>query len=285
MIESLNGLQETVNFKERKAFRLYDNTDCEEYPAHWHAPLELIMPLRETYTVIIKDAKYVLGVGDIMIINSGVIHQLLAQKNGERLIFQTDFSLLQSIGELESMLTIISPAIVITGEKDPDIHGQVSAIMHEIYAEYFGNRPFSEVSIYSMLLEILVLVGRKYSTRTDNFDVTYGKQQEYLEKFTNVCNYINEHCTEDLTLDGVAEICSFSKFHFARLFKQFTGHSFYRYLNRKRIERAEKYLIDPEMSVTEIALKSGFSSLAAFTRMFKLIQGCTPTEFRNMYNS
>lgn len=285
MIESLNGLHETVNFKERTAFRLYDNTDYEEYPAHWHSPLEIIMPIKEGYTVEIKGTDYILAVGDIMIINSGVVHHLLAEKNGERLIFQPDFSLLHSISELESMLTIIAPAIVITGEKDPDIHGRLYQLMLEISEEYFGNLPLSEAAIYSKLLEMLILVGRKYSTRTDNFDVTQGKQQEYLEKFMNVCNYINDHCTEDLSLDDVAAVAGFSKFHFTRLFKQFTGQPFYRYLNRKRIDCAQKLLVDPQISVTEVALRSGFSSLSAFIRMFKIFQGCTPTEFRSMYNS
>lgn len=283
MIESLNGLQETVNFKERKAFRMYDNTENEEYPAHWHSPLEIIMPVKREYTVLIKDEKYVLDVGDIMMINSGVIHHLLATEDGERYIFQPDFSLLHSINEIESMLMIITPVIVITEEKDPEIHGRIKEIMTEIKDEYFGNQPFSEASIYSKLLEMLVLVGRKYSSRTDNFNVTHGKQQEYLEKFMNVCNYINEHYTEELTLESVAEVAGFSKFHFSRLFKQFTGHSFYRYLNCRRINYAEKLLINPKYSITSVALECGFSSISAFIRMFKLIQGCTPTEFRNMY--
>ncbi len=54
-------------------------------------------------------------------------------------------------------------------------------------------------------------------------------------------------------------------------------------MNKKRIEHAEKLLVDPELSITEVALQSGFSSLSAFIRMFKLIKDCTPTEFRSLY--
>ena len=49
------------------------------------------------------------------------------------------------------------------------------------------------------------------------------KQQEYAEKFMEVCEYINAHFSEDLKLEDVAEMAGFSKFHFTRLFKQFTG--------------------------------------------------------------
>ena len=51
----------------------------------------------------------------------------------------------------------------------------------------------------------------------------------------------------------------------------------------KRIEHAQKLLANPGISVTEVALNSGFSSLSAFIRMFKLINHCTPTEYRNMF--
>ncbi len=283
MIESLNGLHETVNFKDKEAFRLYDNSECEDYPLHWHTPLEILMPLRSTYSVVIDDGTTMLSEGDVMIIGSGVLHHLLPSQDGERLIFQVDFSLLHSIKELELMLTIISPSIVITESKDPDIHRQVSDIMLGIKNEYFGKAPLSEAAIYSKIIEMLVIIGRKYSTRSDSFDVTRRKQQEYLEKFMDICNFINANCTEDLTLDSVADTAGFSKYHFTRLFKQFTGYSFYKYLNQKRIECAEKLLIDPEISITEVSLRSGFPSLSSFIRMFRLIKGCTPTEFRNLH--
>ena len=60
--------------------------------------------------------------------------------------------------------------------------------------------------------------------------------------------------------------------------------SFYKYLNQKRIENAERLLINPEVSVTEVSLSSGFTSLSSFIRMFKQIKGCTPSEYRTMYN-
>ncbi len=100
----------------------------------------------------------------------------------------------------------------------------------------------------------------------------------------SVCSYINDHCVEDLSLEEVADLAGFSKYHFTRLFKNFTGMTFYKYLNQKRIAHAEKLLIDPDISITEVALHSGFNNLSTFIRMFKLVKGCTPTEFRSMYD-
>ena len=115
------------------------------------------------------------------------------------------------------------------------------------------------------------------------FDAGPQKQKEYLDRFLSICNYIDEHCTEDLSLDQVAKTAGFSKYHFTRLFKQFTNVSFYKYVNQKRIEKAAEMLTEPNISITNVALSCGFESLSSFIRMFKIVKGCSPTEFRNMY--
>jgi AraC-like DNA-binding protein len=285
MIETLNGIKETVNFKGNTSLRLYDNDKNEVYPNHWHTPLEIIMPIKNKYKAICNKITFNLKEGDILLINPGVIHSLPATPVGERLIFQADFSLLHNIKELEPTLSIISPALVITEENSPSIHSKIQNIMFTIQDEYFSNATFSEAAIYSKLIEMFVLIGREYTTKADMFNVKNTKQKEYTEIFLSLCNYISDNCIKDLTLDSVADLAGFSKYHFTRLFKQFTGISFYKYLNQKKITLAESLLIDPDISITEVALRSGFTSLSSFIRMFKIIKACTPTEFRNMYNS
>ncbi len=285
MIENLKGIHETVNYKKNTNLRLYYNTVCENYPPHWHTPVEIIMPLENSYTVRLGDHKIILNNGDIIIICPGVIHSLEAPEHGERIIFQAEISMFHLIKEMESVLSLISPVLTVTPANAPDIHRELQKLLLKIAEEYTQNNPLSEPAIYASLLELFVLIGRSYTENTDRFDTHNQKQKEYTEKFISICNYINEHCTEDLTLDEIAERAGFSKYHFTRLFKQFTDVTFYRYLNQKRIACAERLLTNPEISVTEVALQCGYSSLSAFLRMFKLIKQCTPTEFRNLYIS
>ena len=283
MIETLQGIKETVNYKQLTGFMLFDNHEYEAYPSHWHTPIEIIVPIKNTYKIICKSKTYQLQEGDFFFINSGVLHSMEACE-GERLIFQADFSMLQHVSEIEAVLSSIPSVIHITDDNAPDIHKQLIVLMMKIKEEYFSGNILSGTAVYASLLEILVLMGRKYTGEGIGPEVTHTKQQEYTAKFIFVCQYIREHCTEDMTLDDVAGLVGFSKYHFTRLFKDFTGCSFYKYLNRKRIAHAERLLIDPEISITEVALQSGFSSLSAFIRMFKIIKDCTPTEFRKMYS-
>ena len=281
MIETLNGIKETINYKQIKGFLLFDNTDYEPYPDHWHTALEIILPLKNSYEVTCKDETHVLQEREFFLMNSGVIHRM-KEMEGERLIFQTDLSMLQNISEIEAVLSSIPSVLHITPENAPAIHGQLYDLMRNIQKEYFSGNILSATAIYSSVLEMLVLIGRNYAGEGIKGEVTHSKQKEYAAKFIYVCQYIQEHCTEDMSLDDAANLAGFSKYHFTRLFKDFTGYSFYKYLNKKRIEHAERLLIDPEISITEAALQSGFSSLSSFIRMFKIVKDCTPTEYRNM---
>ena len=283
MIENLKGIFETVNFKENTNLRLYYNDEPENYPPHWHTPIEIIMPIHNIYTIECGGHTFILREKDIIIICPCCLHTLYApQDGGERIIFQPDTSVLRGMKEIETILSILSPVIAITPEDYPDIHPAICSLLLEIKEEYMKNSVLSEAAIYSKVLAILVMIGRNY-IKTEHFDVTNNKQQEYTEKFLYICDYISTHCTEDLTLDFVADLAGFSKYHFTRLFKQFTNVSFYKYLNQKRIATAEEMLVNPEYTITDVAIRSGFSSLSSFIRMFKIIKNCTPTEFRNMY--
>lgn len=284
MIENLKGIFETVNFKEDTCIKLYDNDKYEDYPPHWHTPIEIIMPVLNWYRVEFDNHVFNLKEGDIAIICPGTIHTLYAPKYGQRIIFQLDYTLLHGLKEMEVVLSLFSPITIVTPEEYPDIHGDLCTLLQQIRNEYIEGAPLWEPSIYARFIDMFVLLGRNHTEDSKRFDVSNSKQREYSEKFINICEYINAHCTDPLTLDEISDLAGFSKYHFSRLFKQFTNVSFYKFINQKRIARAEQLLINPEYSVTEAALSSGFSSLSAFIRMFKQIKGCTPTEFRNMYS-
>ena len=285
MIESLNGIFETINYKQSTSIKLYDNDEYEDYPAHWHTTPEIIMPTENIYTVECYNQIITLREGDIILICPGCIHTLYAPEKGRRIIFQADINPLRFMKEIETLVTIISPLIVITPEDFPSIYDKVKSLLLEIKDEYLSSSSFSEVSIYSKTLEIITLIGRSRAAtgmKTISPDAP-RKQEEYIEKFIEICNYISAHCSDELNLEAVASMSGFSKFYFSRLFKQFTNVSFYKYVNQKRIEKAAEMLTEPNISITNVALSCGFESLSSFIRMFKILKGCTPTEFRNMY--
>lgn len=164
------------------------------------------------------------------------------------------------------------------------MHKKLSSLILNMTDEYFSTLPFREAHLYSMLLLFFTILGRNY--RNPNYDPSYienNKQLEYIEALVNVCKYMDVHYTENIKLDDIANAAGFSKYHFARLFKQAMNMSWYDYLLDRRIKQAERLLMESDLPVMEIAMKSGFGSLATFNRLFKSKKCCTPTEYRSFY--
>lgn len=93
-------------------------------------------------------------------------------------------------------------------------------------------------------------------------------------------NLIDEHLTESLTLDDVAENLGVSSHHFCREFKKGTGMTLTRYLTCRRVELAEEALLKNESRITDIAYEVGFQSLSQFNRSFLKATGMNPCEYR-----
>ena len=282
MIEILNGMHETINYGNSLGLRLYHNVDYEDYPEHWHVGIEIIMPVEDTYRVGVGEQWYDLGTGDIIIINSGVIHALQAPPRGERMILQFDPALLYNLKEMETLLFMMPTVVFLKRQDDTELYRFLKERLDKIICEYDGNSTFREASIYASLIEMYVGLGRfeVYSDEHKDKHQSDSKQQEYIEAVMSACTYINRKYMENLTLEEVASVSVFSKFHFTRVFKQYMNMTFYEYLNSKRVKRAEELLYNKEMSITDVAMNSGFSSLSAFNRTFKALRHCSPSDFR-----
>lgn len=285
MIHNLQGIHETVDYKADTQICLYYNKEAENYPPHWHPSFEVIMPVINDYRVVCGHNDYLIKEGEILVICPCILHELFAPATGERIIFQPSLNHIK-LKELDLITPLLSPAILVTKEEYPQVYEHIHRLMLEIKDEYMNFTTYSEISIIAKFLEIFVDIGRNHKAfHQQDGDRDIHHQKEYMEKFLFITDYISNHFSENLTLEEVASLAGFSKYHFARLFKQYTNSSFYKFLNQKRIEYAKSLLLDPELAVTEVAVQSGFSSLSAFLRMFKQLNLCTPTEFRNMYDS
>ncbi|MEL6259155.1 MAG: helix-turn-helix transcriptional regulator, partial [Pseudomonadota bacterium] len=91
---------------------------------------------------------------------------------------------------------------------------------------------------------------------------------------------IDARMQSPLSLNMLAQSAGWSPFHFARRFKTETGESPSRYLRLRRIERAQRLLIETQSSLCDIALACGFSSQSQMTTAFTTILGITPAKFR-----
>lgn len=281
MIEELHGTKEIVHHTDFPRFRIYVNEDCENYPTHWHSDIEIIMPISGSYTVILSNKKITLSEGSIIIIPSGEIHSLEAPKQGKRLIFQVEHALLREVSGFDAAYSRFFPCAIFEKSDDNDESRKLRSLLNKIIQEKQDNDILAGAGIHALTLSFFVEAGRICLRKgSENSGESHQRQQSYIDTFFNVCKYINEHCAEELSLDVVVNLSGFSKSHFIRLFKDFTGVTYYEYLQNRRMANAELLLIDTGNSISDVAMQSGYNSLATFNRVFKDSHGCTPTEYR-----
>ena len=85
---------------------------------------------------------------------------------------------------------------------------------------------------------------------------------------------------DPLDLDDMAAAAGFSRYHFAREFRVAFGETPGAYLSRRRVERAKDLLVHANLTVTEVCMVVGFASLGSFSRRFRELVGCSPSEYR-----
>lgn len=282
----MTGTHEKTNYSEDdSSVFLWINKESAGFPLHWHSTVEIIMPLENSYTVTMNKTTYHLRENDIILIPPGELHELTPPETGFRLVLLFDLSSLNKFKGFTRLFSLFSLSSLITPETMPEIYEKEREILLQVAEEYANDGDLSEPAILALLIQFFVLLVRN-STETVPTALPStqpNKHREYVEKFSIVFDYIEHHYTEDITLESTADQIGFSKFHFSRLFRQFTDTSFYDYLCARRIKAAETLLLDPNLSVTEIALQSGFASISTFNRVFKKFKQCTPTEFKEFY--
>lgn len=98
-----------------------------------------------------------------------------------------------------------------------------------------------------------------------------------------VCQYIQAHIEDDISVSSVADAFHFHPTHLSRVFRNASGVTLSAYLLQKKLERAKYYLLQTDLSIQEISGRLGYQSTQAFDRVFKRETGMKPLEFRRSF--
>ena len=107
---------------------------------------------------------------------------------------------------------------------------------------------------------------------------------DVMQRMIMVTDYIKSNLTsEDLSQQTMADKAGISKDYFSRIFKNVTGMNYSKWLNTIRMEKAIELLLEKDMSLTQVAMLSGFHSISSFNRVFFEEKGMSPSEYRNLF--
>ena len=227
--------KEVVKFHNSSFVRIWYNEQTESYDSHWHSALEIIMPVENYYEVEIEGTMYHVRPDEILIIPPGKVHKLIAPSSGKRFIFLMDISQLVGLKGFSGIQSLLAMPLYVTRESYPNIHDDVYQLLVQMRNEYFYKNEYAELTIFSLLINMFVKFGYNHINTCDLFpNVRLYKQKEYVQKFNDLLDYIDKHYMEDLNLEEIADSIGFSKYHFSRLFKQYTNFTFCDYISYNR---------------------------------------------------
>lgn len=232
-IRSITGDLESVEFQPNSSLRLWYNNTMLPYDPHWHGAYEMIVPIEGNYLVTVSGQPYELAPGDMFLIPSGEPHSLKAPSRGGRFIFLFEFDQILAIKGASYLASCMAKPLLINRSTCPSIYIEEAELFSQICQEYLHDDSLRDISIYSRLLTLFLNFGQQRLCAEGSPAMTqlpHSSQRNYAERFGAVFAYLDRHFAEDLTLEDVAAVAGFSKFHFSRTFKQLSGCNFYEYL-------------------------------------------------------
>lgn len=213
------------------------------------------------------------GATDIAIIPAGIAHRCSWDTSTEFIVLALEPTLLQQVGQDWVNPDRIELVPRFMSESDSWMHSLLSTLTREAQIETMGNA----LLVDSLRTALAIHLLRNYCvTRPRLSSHSSGLSQTRL---TLVKDYIQAHLHQELTVQELAAIAQLSPYHFLRLFKQHTGFTPHQFVLQQRIGRAKHLLQHSQLSISEIALRTGFCDQSHLTRHFKRALGVTPKQF------
>lgn len=243
---------------------------------HWQDCFELLYMLDGSRDMTVENENFILQTGDILVVpphlthfSSGGLYEHIVFGYAESVIYTPD----NSYAGLKYLIPFHgAPAKLLSGNQE--VLDTLRELILQGMALYKGDSPVRMLEIHACILKIHAILWQIYSGSTQ----TAEKNIQYLSEAQE---YIEAHLTEDISPYDIAEALHLSHSHLCRIIKSALHITPAALINRYRLCLAEKLLTNPdELSVTEVALRSGFRDCSYFIRCFRLEKGMTPGEFR-----
>ena len=245
-------------------------TDIERTPhkvspeQNWHDELEIELCTEGEGEVLLDGKSYPFCAGDVIIVNSGVLHHTGSSARVVYTCLIPRLDLCRTVG-LDPTRLCFEPLV-----RDGELAELITSLAQ---AEADGSTLLFRCEL---LLRILLHIQRKYTLPDEKRVETRPHMQSVREAIA----LIRRDFSKKITLDAIAKSVYIDKYTLCREFKRATGQTVIEYVNSYRIQNAAQ-LISGGYTVSEAARACGFENMSFFTRTFKKYMGCLPSDYRD----
>lgn len=154
---------------------------------------------------------------------------------------------------------------------DDETNKELSLLFEQLREEEKEKEPLYQDVVSSIFSVALFRSIRKAS------NIKISTNKELVERTKN---YIKENYRQDIDFEKIASAVGYSFDRFRHIFKQETGTSLHQYLLNCRLYASKQFLLNPDITVKEVARQCGFDSVVHFNNFFKIRMNTTPMQFR-----
>lgn len=226
--------------------------------------------------------------GDIALIPQNVYFRTanLSETPREEILIKFTGALLSDILEVMNVKSfdelLTGQGLIIHLKKDEQ--EKVQQIMKEMEQEWDSYNRYSEIILKGLLNKLLVLCLEKRKD-TEGISVVdrNGKEERIPDKLHEAIEYVKTHLEESPSLKETAGYLHISPSYLSKIFVDRLHTPYSAFVLNEKILYAQKFLVDSEKDMAEIAKEAGFSSNTYFSDCFKRITGMSPLQFRKAY--
>ncbi len=246
---------------------------------HFHDFHKILLLMKGNVSYCVEGRTYDLQADDIVFVPAGEVHRPVLHDTAiyERIIiyiskdylstYRTDnYDLAQCLIEAHQKQSHVLrvPAFGTT---------KLGQIVRELEQSLDSNEYANELYHNLLFLEFMIQLNRV----AIHDGIEYLSNSSSNKKMIDVIDYLNEHLTDDLSIDFLAETFYLSRYHLMHAFKEETGYTIGNYLSTKRLLLARDRIRQGE-PITNVCYECGFRNYSTFSRAYKKNFGCSPRE-------
>lgn len=256
-------------------------------PWHWHADVEFSWALQGGIRLDTANHSFTVRMGEGAFINSNMLHykEPLAGPPPIMLDQLFDVRLLSGYHKSVFEQKYIMPVIecreleaMVFRPSQPNQRRILELLRHAYDTAELAGYGY-EFEVRNDLSTVWSLLCRETEGMIQSGKVSAGQGEQRIKR---MMTYIRDHYRERIALEEIARAASISQRECLRCFRQNLNTTPFTYLLEYRVRRACEQLRESDRSITDISYECGFSGTSYFSKTFKKLMACTPSEYREM---
>jgi len=254
-----------------------------------HDSFEVIYVYAGQGFVRIQDRRFSINKGKLVVIGPNLYHQITSSPGSKLwlpfLNFRPEMLICSAGGAEEQYLAPFFcqdaefPNVVSHSTGIPDT---ALELMVRIHREVPPRNDVARLAVKTYLRMLLLLLLRHYNHYVGAHHALERRQLDF-ERLRPLFQFIDQNYGEVIHTDTAARLCAMSKVQFMRFFRKVTGQSFFNYLKRFRVAKAQSLLSTGDETIAKISALLGFCGQSHFGRTFTSLVGLTPVEYRRRF--